>query len=241
MGSQALATQAAYAQHPAKIARTWSRGGRTATPGEPGPGLEDQAGAEGGVPALRRRRRRREAAARAGPRAAARATADLRPGRTTGGAAGATGRAPRGAGLRRADPESPGSGSAQVRATLPPGVGKAPQPLERARHHRVLGAPSAVQGEIPEPPPPPSPDAYTPALAPELTSPGAPGAGAPALAGAAGPGGRGGGGGSCWLRRAICLCSRSTSRWDSRSSRSKSLTWSHWGPSWLGDTERSQA
>lgn len=81
---------------------------------------------------------------------------------------------------------------------------------------------------------PSSAHTHTPALAPALTSPGAPGAGAPALAGAVEPGGRGGGGGSCWLRRAICLCSRSTSRWDSRSNLSKSRTWSHWGPSWSG-------
>lgn len=54
-----------------------------------GAGLADQAGAEGGVPA---QQRRREAAAQTEPRAAATATRDLRPGRTTGGAAGAAGR-----------------------------------------------------------------------------------------------------------------------------------------------------
>lgn len=44
------------------------------------------------------------------------------------------------------------------------------------------------------------------------------------------------------MRRAICLCSRSTSRWDSRSNRSKSRICSHWGPSWgWGDQEPSQS
>lgn len=99
-----------------RVARTWSRGGRTASPQEPGPGLADQAGAGGGVPALRWQR---EAAARAGAPAAARATRDLRPGHTTGdaaGAAGAAGRAPQGAGLQKADPEPLGAGAAQVGA-----------------------------------------------------------------------------------------------------------------------------
>lgn len=116
-----------------------------------------------------------------------------------------------------------------------PGIGKAPQPLEGSPLPDPRGSECGVGGD---PGAAPTPHLHTPALARALTSPGAPGAGAPALAGAAGPGGRGGGGGSCWLRRAICLCSRSTSRWDSRSSRSKSRTWSHWGPSWGERTGR---
>lgn len=189
-----------------------------------GAGPGDQAGAEGGVPALGRRR---EAAARAGPRAAARATGDLRPGRTTGSAAGATGRRPAEGGPRMA---WPGSARRRYGRPSPPGSEKLPGPW---RAHATAGPRSCERhaGGDPGAVPPPPTDAHTPALAPELTSPGAPGAGAPALTGAAGPGGRGGGGGSCWLRRAICRCSRSTSRWDSRSSRSKSRTWSHWGPS----------
>lgn len=83
---------------------------------------------------------------------------------------------------------------------------------------------------------PASEHTHTPALAQALTSPGAPGAGAPTLEGAVGPGDRAGRSGSRWLRRAICLCSRSTSRWDSRSNRSKSRICSHWGPSWGGAT-----
>lgn len=79
---------------------------------------------------------------------------------------------------------------------------------------------------------PASEHTHTPALAQALTSPGAPGAGAPTLEGAVGHGDRAGRSGSRWLRRAICLCSRRTSRWDSRSNRSKSRKCSHWGPSW---------
>lgn len=79
---------------------------------------------------------------------------------------------------------------------------------------------------------------HTPALAQALTSPGAPGAGAPTLEGAAGHGDRAGRSGDRWLRRAICLCSRRTSRWDSRSNRSKSRICSHWGPSWGRATRR---
>lgn len=225
VGSQALATAAAEAQRPGRVARTWSRGGRTAAPGGPEPGLADQAGADGGVPALGRQR---EAAARAGPRAAARVTRDLRLGRTTGCATGATGRRP-----AEGVPRMAGVGAAQVPATLPSGVRKAPSGLRRA--HATGGSSglcAPVPGEIPGPPHPHLHPAPILAPARELTSPGAPGAGAPTLAVAAGPAGRIGRGGSCWLRRAICLCSRSTSRWDSRSRRSKSRTWSHWGPSW---------
>lgn len=111
-------------------------------PGESGPGRADQTGAEGGVPALRRRR---EAAAQAGPRAAARATRDLLPGCTTGRAAGAAGRAPRGACLRGGGTPTPGGGHSAgtgggTRQDPTAGVGKAPQPLECAHHHRVLRA-----------------------------------------------------------------------------------------------------
>lgn len=90
--------------------RPYLEPGRT-LPRAAGAGLADRAdraGAEGGVPA---QQRRREAAAQAEPRAAARATGDLRPGRTTGGAAGAAGRAPRDAGLRRAGQKCPGVGT----------------------------------------------------------------------------------------------------------------------------------
>lgn len=70
------------------------------TPARPGP----RADAEGGVPALPQLR---EEAARVGPRAAARATRDLRPGRTTSDTAGAARLAPWGAGLRREEPRNP--------------------------------------------------------------------------------------------------------------------------------------
>lgn len=126
-----------------------------------------------------------------------------------------------------------GVGAAQVPATLPSGVRKAPPRAfgERTPLAGPLGSARRCRGRSRSPPPHLHPAPIL-APAPELTSPGAPGAGAPALAVAAGPAGRIGRGGSCWLRRAICRCSRSTSRWDSRSRRSKSRTWSHWGPSW---------
>jgi hypothetical protein len=63
-----------------------------------------RADAEGGVPALPQLR---EEAVRAGPRAAARATRDLRPGCTTIDMAGAARLAPWGTGLRREEPRNP--------------------------------------------------------------------------------------------------------------------------------------
>lgn len=109
-----------------------------------GPGLTDQAGAEGGVPALWLQR---EAAARAGPRAAARATRDLRLGRTTAGAAGAAGRA---AGLRPAErgPEPPG---AARRRYEPWEAGPRTWPGQCPRRHLLVGALSAVHGEEGDP------------------------------------------------------------------------------------------
>lgn len=115
-------------------------------------------------------------------------------------------------------------------------VRKSPSTLrKRACHH---GVPIRVsgRGRFPDRPDPAPEQTHTPALVLALTSPGAPGAGAPTLEGAVGPWGRAGRRGSRWLRRAICLCSRSTSRWDSRSNRSKSRICSHWGPSWGGAT-----
>lgn len=66
--------------------------------------LGRRADAEGGVPALPQLR---EEAVRAGPRAAARATRDLRPGCTTFDTAGAARLAPCGTSLRREEPRNP--------------------------------------------------------------------------------------------------------------------------------------